>query len=103
MDYQTYMELGYKIKEELRKDINGSIRFLIFENDDAMTIDIEYKDFKFRKILVGVSEKIIYAGRPIEDVCNEIKAEYKTSILNMYFKSEFKKKREEEWKNVLSV
>ena len=103
MDYQDYMELGYKIKEELRKDINGSIRFLIFENDDCMSIDIEYKDFKFRKILVGVSEKIIYAGVPIEKVCKGIKEEYKTAILNMYFKSEFKKKREEEWRNVLPI
>ena len=54
-------------------------------------------------IIAIFDDRYINVDDVIEEIVDTIKGEYKKNILNMYFKSPYKKKREEEWKNELYV
>lgn len=105
MEYQDYMDFCYKIKNKLREDVNGSIRFIVFENEDCATFTLSYKQFESAHLVANISAKFDYINNDdvVEEIVDTIKSEYKRNILNMYFKSPYKKKREEEWKHELFV
>lgn len=102
MKYSEYKNLGYKIKEKLMEDVNGIISFIVFDNDDSLTIDIENDGFVCRYLLACVSVKMDM-GRTVEDFVEDIKAYYDNQIHNKYFKSIYKKRREAEAKNELTI
>ena len=102
MEYQDYMDFCYKIKNKLREDVNGLVRFIIFEDQDCATFTLSYKQFESVHIVTNISEKY-YIDYEVDHVVETIKEDYKQNILNMYFKSPYKKKREAGFSNELFV
>lgn len=101
MQYKEYMDLAYRIKDILKDDINGVIRFVICEKEDAIVFTLNYKDFDSMHLINNIQEKI-YTGVTANEIVEGIEKEYLNRIRNMYFKSVYKKRREKE-KNELPV
>lgn len=93
---EVYWNFAVSIKEKLREEVNGIVKFEIYEPIDSIIFKIYFKEFTFSYGIKDVQD-IIYYGNSEETVQNILKA-YKTTILNGFFKTEERKKREEEKK-----
>lgn len=79
--------------ERLRNEVNGLIKFEIYGEIDTIVFKIFFKDFDFNYGINDV-QSIIYDGSSEEVVC-DILSRYKKAILNGFFKTEDRKRRDE--------
>lgn len=90
---EAYWDFAQSIRERLRNEVNGLIKFEIYEEIDVIVFKIFFKDFDFNYGINNV-QSIIYNGSS-EDVTNDILWRYKKAILNGFFKTEDRKRRDE--------
>lgn len=90
---EAYWDLAMSIKEKLREEVNGVVRFEIYEPIDAIIFRIYFKEFDFNYGINNIQD-IIYDGNS-SDIADEILSKYKKTILNSFFKSEDRKRRDE--------
>ncbi len=90
---EAYWDFAQGIRNKLRNEINGLIKFEIYEEIDTIVFKIYFKDFDFNYGINDV-QSIIYDGSSEEVVC-DILSRYKKAILNGFFKTEDRKRRDE--------
>lgn len=90
---EAYWDFAQSIRERLRNEINGRIKFEIYEEIDTIVFKIFFKDFDFNYGINDV-QSIIYDGSSEEVVC-DILSRYKKAILNGFFKTDDRKRRDE--------
>ena len=89
-----YWDFAMSIRNRLKDEINGVVKFEIYGGIDTIIFKIYFKEFDFK---YGLSEvqSIVYDGR-IDEVVDNILSAYRRSILNAFFKTESRKKRDAE-------
>ncbi len=90
---EAYWDFAQSIRERLRNEVNGLIKFEIYEEIDTIVFKIFFKDFDFNYGINDV-QSIIYDGSSEEVVC-DILSRYKKAILNGFFKTDDRKRRDE--------
>ena len=90
---EAYWDFAQSIRERLRNEVNGRIKFEIYEEIDTIVFKIFFKDFDFNYGINDV-QSIIYDGS-YEEVVSDILSRYKKAILNGFFKTEDRKRRDE--------
>ena len=90
---EAYWDFAQKIRERLRNEVNGRVKFEIYEEIDTIVFKIFFKDFDFNYGINDV-QSIIYDGSSEEVVC-DILSRYKKAILNGFFKTDDRKRRDE--------
>lgn len=90
---EAYWNLAMSIKKKLKEEINGLVRFEIYEPIDAIIFRINFKEFDFNYGINNIQD-IIYDGVS-SDIADEILSKYKKTILNSFFKSDDRKRRDE--------
>ncbi len=90
---EAYWDFAQKIREKLRNEVNGLVKFEIYEEIDTIVFKIFFKDFDFNYGINDV-QSIIYDGSSEEVVC-DLLSRYKKAILNGFFKTDDRKRRDE--------
>lgn len=90
---ECYWDFATSVRDRLREEINGVVRFEIYEPIDSVIFKIYFKDFNYSYGVNNIQD-IIYS-EDAEDISSEILSNYKKVILNSFFKSEDRKRREE--------
>ena len=90
---EAYWDFAQGIRNKLRNEVNGLVKFEIYEEIDTIIFRIFFKDFDFNYGINDV-QSIIYDGSSEEVVC-DILSRYKKAILNGFFKTEDRKRRDE--------
>ena len=91
---EAYWDFAQGIRKKLINEVNGLVKFEIYEEIDTIIFRIFFKDFDFNYGINDV-QSIIYEGSSEEVIC-DILSRYKKAILNGFFKSEDRKRQEEE-------
>lgn len=94
MASEIHWNFAQTIREKLKEEVNGVVKFEIYGGIDTIIFKIYFKEFDFK---YGLSEvqSIIYDGR-IDEVVDNILSAYRRSILNAFFKTDNRKKRDAE-------
>lgn len=94
MASDVYWNFATSIREKLKEEVNGVVKFEIYGSIDTVIFKIYFKEFDFK---YGISEvqSIIYDGRS-EELVENILSAYKRAILSAFFKTENRKKRDKE-------
>ena len=87
---EMYFEFAKNVKRKLQDEINGGIKFEIFESIDTIIFRIRFKDFNYQHA-VGDVQSSIYEGKT-EELVSEIMESYRREVLRGFFKSGSKKK-----------
>lgn len=95
MDFMELKEFAFKIRQKLYSELNGRIRFTVFESQNSISFTIDCKDVSYQTLLTDVSD-LVYEGKPIDAICEDIMKDYKSQVLKVFFKSDYKKKRDAE-------
>ena len=93
MNFEELREFAMKIRNRLYDELNGSIRFVIYESENSISFNISFKDFTHQALIKDVDEKI-YKGVSVEEIVDDILKAYKAQVLKCFFKSEYKKRRD---------
>lgn len=88
-----YYEFAKGIKNKLYEDVNGRIKFEIYDHIDTVVFKIFFKDFEFSYAVNDVQD-MIYSGS-VDGLPDIIKKEYMKEIKRAFFKSESHKRRDE--------
>ena len=98
MGYEDLKEFALKVKSKLYDELNGRITFEIFENQDAILFEINFKDvFSHKEVISNIQNKI-YKGVTSDEICDDILKSYKKQVLKAFFKSRYKKEKDAERK-----
>lgn len=94
MASDMHWEFAQSVRAKLRDEVNGIIKFEIFGGIDTVIFKIYFKEFDFK---YGISEvqSVIYDGRT-DEIVDDILAAYKRAVLSAFFKTENRKKRDQE-------
>ena len=94
MASEMHWEFAQSIRKRLRDEVNGIVKFEIYGGIDTIIFKIYFKEFDFK---YGISEvqSVIYDGNT-EEVVDGILAAYRKAILSAFFKTENRKKRDQE-------
>lgn len=90
MASDMYWDFAQNIRGRLRDEVNGIIKFEIFESIDTVIFKIYFKEFDFKYGINEVSS-VIYDGRT-DEVVDDILSAYKRVILSAFFKTENRKR-----------
>lgn len=90
---EAYWDFAQGIRGRLRNEVNGLVKFEIYEEIDTIVFKIYFKDFDFNYGINDV-QSIIYDGSSEEVIC-DILSRYKKAILNGFFKTDDRKRRDE--------
>ena len=90
---EVYWDFAQSIRSRIMSEVNGVVKFEVFEPIDTVIFKIFFKEFNFS---YGISEvqSVVYDGRA-EEIVEDILKTYKKTILNSFFKNDDRKKREE--------
>lgn len=90
---EVYWDFAQNVRGRIKDEVNGVVKFEIYEPIDTIIFKIYFKEFNFS---YGISEvqSVVYDGRA-EEITNDILKTYKKAILNSFFKNDDRKKREE--------
>ena len=91
---QLYFDFITPMMKKLHQEINGRIKYEVYPSVDTVIFKVRFKDFDYSYAIGHVSHHI-YNGVTIEELVEEFKKEYLKAIKNAFFKSEYKKRREE--------
>ena len=88
----VYWDFAQSIRGRIREEVNGIVKFEVYEHIDTVIFKIRFKDFDFS---YGVDEvqSVIYDGRT-DEIVDGILSSYRKDILNAFFKSESRKKKD---------
>lgn len=89
-----YWDFAMSIRNRLKDEINGVVKFEIYGGIDTIIFKIYFKEFDFK---YGISEvsSIIYDGKS-DELIEDILHAYKRAVLNAFFKTDNRKKRDAE-------
>ena len=90
---EAYWDFAQGIRNKLRNEVNGFIKFEIYEEIDTIVFKIFFKDFDFNYGINDV-QSIIYDESSEEVIC-DILTRYKKAVLNGFFKTDDRKRRDE--------
>lgn len=88
-----YWDFAKNIKDKLSNDINGRIEFEIYKEIDTVIFKVFFKNFKYSYAVNNVQDRI-YSGS-VEEIPEEFKKAYMSSIKKAFFKTESHKRRDE--------
>ena len=91
---EVYWDFAQNIRGKLRDEINGVVKFEIYEHIDTVIFKIYFKEFDFHYAINEV-QSVIYEGKT-EEVVDDILHRYRKTILNAFFKSDERKRKEQE-------
>lgn len=98
MGYEDLKEFALKIKSKLYDEVNGRISFEIYEEQDAILFEINFKEaFNHKEVISNIQDKI-FKGITSDEICNDILNSYKKQVLKAFFKSRYKKAKDAERK-----
>ena len=97
MNYVELKDFAYKLKNKLCEDVNGKVTYTIYNNQESIALNIEFKDFHYTTLVTDIQDKI-YQNVTIEEISESIKKDYKNEIMNSFFKSEHRKRIDNERK-----
>lgn len=98
MGYEDLKEFALKIKSKLYDEVNGRISFEIYEEQDAILFEINFKEaFTHREVISNIQTKM-FKGVTSDQICNDILNSYKKQVLKAFFKSRYKKAKDAERK-----
>lgn len=98
MGYEDLKEFALKVKSKLYDEVNGRISFEIYEEQDAILFEINFKEaFVHKEVISNIQDKI-FKGVTSDEICNDILNSYKKQVLKAFFKSRYKKAKDAERK-----
>lgn len=98
MGYEDLKEFALKVKSKLYDEVNGRISFEIYEEQDAILFEINFKEaFVHKEVISNIQDKI-FKGITSDEICNDILNSYKKQVLKAFFKSRYKKAKDAERK-----
>lgn len=98
MGYEDIKEFALKVKSKLYDEVNGRISFEIYEEQDAILFEINFKEaFVHKEVISNIQDKI-FKGVTSDEICNDILNSYKKQVLKAFFKSRYKKAKDAERK-----
>ncbi len=98
MGYEDLKDFALKIKSRLYDEVNGRISFEIYEEQDAILFEINFKEaFVHKEVISNIQTKIM-KGISSDHICNDILNSYKKQVLKAFFKTRYKKAKDAERK-----
>ena len=97
MNFNELKEFAFKLRTRLYEELNGRIKFTIYEEQQSITVHVIFKEFNYKVLIDNIPDKI-YAGTTINDICDGILKDYRKQILKAFFKSDYKKRIDSERK-----
>lgn len=94
MANDIYWDFAHSVRGRLKEEVNGMIKFEIYGSIDTVIFKIYFKKFEFHYAINEV-QSVIYEGRT-EEVVDDILHRYRKTILNAFFKSDERKRKEQE-------
>lgn len=88
-----YYDFAMGIKSKLCEDVNGKITFEAYPPIDTVIFKVNFKNFEYAHAVNNVQDRI-YSGT-VDDITEEFKKEYMTSIRKAFFKTDNHKRRDE--------
>ena len=98
MGYEDLKEFALKIKSKLYDEVNGRISFEIYEEQDAILFEINFKEAFVHKEVISNIQTKMFKGITSDEICNDILNSYKKQVLKAFFKSRYKKAKDAERK-----
>lgn len=92
MERQFYVDQARSIKEKLREEVNGLVRFEVYPEVDTIVFKIIFKDFDFNYAINNIQE-LMYSGGFDEQIDILLK-KYRSAVLSGFFKNERRKERD---------
>lgn len=98
MGYEDLKEFALKVKSKLYDEVNGRISFEIYEEQDAILFEINFKEAFVHKEVISNIQTKMFKGITSDEICNDILNSYKKQVLKAFFKSRYKKAKDAERK-----
>lgn len=95
---ELYYEFAKNVKTRLLDEINGRIVYEVYPYIDTIIFKINFKDFEFTHAINGIQDRVYTSDNASEDVVEDLLHMYKMVILNAFFKTEERKRRDEDKK-----
>lgn len=90
---EAYWDFAMAVRNKVKSEVNGIVKFEIYENINTIIFKIYFKEFNFSFGIDDVSDAI-YHGTT-DEIVEKILGCYKKTILNSFFKSDDRKRRDE--------
>ena len=93
-----YYEFAKSVKSKLLDEINGKVVYEVYPHIDAIVFKIFFKDFDFAFAVNGIQDRVYTSDAASEGVVDEFIHAYKKAINMAFFKTEERKRRDEDRK-----
>lgn len=96
IDYM-YLQTSKSIFNSLKNRVNGVVRTEFNIESDVLIVDIQFKEFKFRKLISKFSAYVFEGG--IDELVTILIGTYRKQLIHAFFKEEksYDMKEEEEF------
>lgn len=84
MERYLYIDQARSIKEKLREEVNGLVRFEVYPEVDTIVFKIIFKDFDFNYAINNIQE-LMYSGGFDEQIDILLK-KYRSAVLSGFLK-----------------
>ena len=81
LQYEFVKSLLGKIKDT----VNGKVKYRYFHQLDAVIFTVTFKNFQFEFPVKNLQDTI-HSGASTNDIVEQFKQEYKSAVLNAFFK-----------------
>lgn len=92
MERQFYVDQARSIKERLREEVNGIVRFEVYPEVDTIVFKIIFKDFGFNYAINNIQELMYSDG--FDGQIDILLKKYRSAVLSGFFKNDKRKERE---------